>query len=557
MKTSSKSNKRSFRNRQTIAIDLKKYEEELKKQKSQRRASTIIGTPRETLNYWRARQDNIPLNRLTIDFLESESGCDFLHRFITALQFVMTEIGGCGIRLVSLVLELTHLNHFVGSSYGTLCQRGKLLEEHIVKFGEEEQDRLSRSMPKKRISIAEDETFHPQPCLVAMEAVSNFILIEQYSEKRDAISWNQAIDKALANLPVEVIQSTSDEAKGIVNHVTTHLGSHHSPDIFHVQYELSKASSAALSSKERHAQKALEAAETAIIQRKAWESAPIREGRGRRPKIATQSLPALEKYREDEKAKLSLCSARRENVCQAKRAIGAVYHPYDLETGQAQDVQSLEKNLNRQFDRIEENCRQSGLADTAMEKIKKAKRMIPTLCETLSFYWSIIALVLEPLHLSQPLERVMREILIPHAYLLSASQKSQTAQKRDEIKAVAENVMQRIDSIQAWQQLEDEKKNALSKISMDCASYFQRSSSCVEGRNGYLSLRHHGLHHLSDRKLKTLTVIHNYFIKRSDNTTAAERFFEQPPKNLFDYLLEKMPYPGYSGKRNKLLKMAA
>lgn len=557
MKTSSKSNKRSFRNRQTIAIDLKKYEEELKKQKSQRQASTIIGTPRETLNYWRSRQDSIPLDQLTIDFFESESGCDFLHRFITSLQFVMTEIGGCGIRLVSLVLELTHLNHFVGSSYGTLCERGKLIEEYIVKFGEEEQGRLSSAMPKKRISIAEDETFHPKPCLVAMEAVSNFILIEQYSEKRGAISWNQAMDKALADLPVEVIQSTSDEAKGIVNHVTTHLGSHHSPDIFHVQYELSKASSAALSSKERRAQKALEAAETAIIERKAWESAPTREGRGRRPKIATQSLPELEKYREGEKAKLSLCSARRDNVCQAKRAIGAAYHPYDLETGQAQDVQSLEKNLNHQFDRIEENCRQSGLADTAMEKLKKAKRMIPTLCETLSFYWSIIALVLEPLHLSQPLELVMREILIPHAYLLSASQKSQTAQKRDEIKAVAENVMQRIDSIQAWQQLGDEKKNALNKIAMDCASYFQRSSSCVEGRNGYLSLRHHGLHHLSDRKLKTLTVIHNDFIKRPDNTTAAERFFEQPPKNLFDYLLEKMPYPGHSGKRNKLLKMAA
>lgn len=29
----------------------------------------------------------------------------------------------------------------------------------------------------------------------------------------------------------------------------------------------------------------------------------------------------------------------------------------------------------------------------------------------------------------------------------------------------------------------------------------------------------------------------------SDRTTAAERFFEQKPKDLFEYLLERIPYP--------------
>ena len=42
------------------------------------------------------------------------------------------------------------------------------------------------------------------------------------------------------------------------------------------------------------------------------------------------------------------------------------------------------------------------------------------------------------------------------------------------------------------------------------AELFQRSRSCVEGRNGQLSLYHHGCHRLSDRKLAALTAIHNY-----------------------------------------------
>lgn len=40
-------------------------------------------------------------------------------------------------------------------------------------------------------------------------------------------------------------------------------------------------------------------------------------------------------------------------------------------------------------------------------------------------------------------------------------------------------------------------------------SKFQRTSSPVEGRNGYLSRMHHGGRGLSERRLQVLTVIHN------------------------------------------------
>ena len=70
---------------------------------------------------------------------------------------------------------------------------------------------------------------------------------------------------------------------------------------------------------------------------------------------------------------------------------------------------------------------------------------------------------------------------------------------------------------------------------------FQRSSSCVEGRNGRLSLQHHGHSRVSERRLKALTVIHNYVVKRPDGTTAAERFFGQKHEDAFSWLLERMP----------------
>jgi hypothetical protein len=56
---------------------------------------------------------------------------------------------------------------------------------------------------------------------------------------------------------------------------------------------------------------------------------------------------------------------------------------------------------------------------------------------------------------------------------------------------------------------------------MACVQTFQRSSSCVEGRNGQLALRHHSFHRLSPRKLQALTTIHNFFLTSA--TAASSR----------------------------------
>jgi len=46
-----------------------------------------------------------------------------------------------------------------------------------------------------------------------------------------------------------------------------------------------------------------------------------------------------------------------------------------------------------------------------------------------------------------------------------------------------------------------------------CAK-FQRTSSAVEGRNGYLSRLHHSHRGFTEQTLKVLTVIHNFDLLR-------------------------------------------
>ena len=57
-------------------------------------------------------------------------------------------------------------------------------------------------------------------------------------------------------------------------------------------------------------------------------------------------------------------------------------------------------------------------------------------------------------------------------------------------------------------------------------------------------LRHHGLHRIRAGKPAALTTVHNYFTKRSDGSTAAERLFGATPRDMFKYLLEKVDLPG-------------
>ena len=87
-------------------------------------------------------------------------------------------------------------------------------------------------------------------------------------------------------------------------------------------------------------------------------------------------------------------------------------------------------------------------------------------------------------------------------------------------------------------------KESWIKHAKELAELFQRSSSCVEGRNGMLSLLHHRCHRLSASRLKALTVVHNYHIRRADGSTAAERFFEQEHRNLFSSIVENVRIPG-------------
>jgi hypothetical protein len=508
---------------------------------TQQQAAALVGIPRSTLYHNLKRQEKIPLSNKTIEFFESPDGVEFLHCLLTGILLVMVQMGGCGLRLASLLLRHCHVDHFVASSYGSLQKQTVALEKIISEFGCEETERLSKGMSAKKISACVDETFHPSPCLVAIEPVSNFILVEEYSEKRDGASWESVMRKGVANLPIEIIQITGDEGSGLVNFAQKRLGVNHSSDIFHVQQDFTKATSAPLNSQLKQAENAYNASllhyeeintKKELYEKKDWPN-----------------LDAMKKQEEAElelnkaKEKLTERENRNKTVKAAKKALGEIYHPYDLETGEMQTEAMLSEKIEAQFTLIKQSAIDASLSGNSLKRIEKAHRVFPKLVSTLAFFWLSITAWITELKFTADQETIMREILIPAFYLHTVSKKATRSERKRQIKHNAEKLFSKLEKNKIWLALDDIERQKMLSVAEECSQLFQRSSSCVEGRNGYLSLRHHGLHKLSTRKLEVLKVLHNFWIKRTDHTTAAERFFGNKPKDLFAVLLQRLPYP--------------
>ncbi len=213
---------------------LEQYRELRTQGVSERQAAKELKVPRTTLQAWRIWHDTLDICPEVAQFFQSGPGLAFLHRLVMAFHLVAVEVGACGMRLACLFLKLTGLDRFVAASYGAQQQVNRQVEEAIVDYRHTETARLATDMPHKAITVTQDETFTGGLCLVTMDPDSNFIILEQLAQARDQTTWDDLMAPALAQLNCEVIQSTSDEAPGLLAYVAHYLEAHHSPDLFHV-----------------------------------------------------------------------------------------------------------------------------------------------------------------------------------------------------------------------------------------------------------------------------------------------------------------------------------
>jgi hypothetical protein len=511
---------------------------------SEREVAKKLNVPRTPLQAWRVWHDSLDICPHVAEFFQSGPGLAFLHRLVIAFHMVCVEVGACGIRLVCLFLHLTGLDRFVAASYGAQQQVNIQIEQAIVDYDQTETPRLAKDMPPKDLSVTQDETFTGGLCLITMDPESNFIILEQPAQARDQVSWNAWMAPALAQFNCRVIQSTSDEASGLWAYVEHYLEAHHSPDLFHVQHELVKAVSGPMATKERAADKAVTEATEQLERLQTHPQnpgdKPAKRAPGRPPKNP-MSLEQAEQALESGSREHERLAKQREQVKASIRGIGHDYHFVDLERGVRRNGHLIASDIQGHIEQIRTVAEQEGLSQSCLERIEKAERVVPKMQATIEFVSGYVGQQVAQLDLTPPVSFVMHAKLIPSYYLDRVAQ-TRSVEGGEPLRELAERLRAPLFEPGGvlWE-LSPETQEQLQNEAKRLATVFQRSSSNVEGRNGYLSLRSHQLRGLNlPRKRQCFTAIHNFFLTRPDGTTAAERFFGQKPRSMFVAILESV-----------------
>ena len=372
--------------------------------------------------------------------------------------------------------------------------------------------------------------------------MAGFILLEQYAPDRTAATWTRSLEAAMAGLRVTVIQGTSDEAGALRGHIEKDLGAQHASDLFHGQYEVSKGTSLHLARQVRQGAAAVAAAQVRVDAERAAQRAYDAQDprpRGRPPAFAARLDVALSDLAQAD-IEYAQAQARQTEARDLIRELATLYHPYDVDTGERQSVERVAARFAAVWARLSRLSAAADLPTRAREHLAKAQRLTMQWLASLTFFFATLEARVAALDLSPTLEDAVLTQLIPALYLERAAARSTHAATRQRLRALSTQLLAPLrQPTHPLQTLAPAARQHVETVAGSCADLFQRSSSCVEGRNGQLSLYHHGCHRLSDRKLSALTAIHNFYIRRPDGTTAAERFFGRAHPSLFEQVLAR------------------
>ena len=492
---------------------------------SEREVTKLLEVPRTTMRSWRRQEGEEKLCPELSEFLSGHAGKQFLQRIVMA-AYQTLHYGSGGIRGLQEFLHLSKLSGFIAASEGALQEFSCRCEEYIVSFANMEEDRLANGMRYRKVTAVLDEMFRGRhPCLVAIEAVSGYILLEKFTEDRTAKRWKEELQPRAEKLRVGFDQIVSDLC-GAIRACAKEMGAEHIPELFHSQYEISKATSGALAAKERESERELEESEEKLkrIEKRYGED--------------SDECVEAKRVRNLRKCRLEVKRERSKKVKEAKRRLGEIDHPMDLRTGKLQTAEIIKQKFDEQLDVIVTCAQDASLSRTCLNRLAKARRAFDAIAGYIKFFFVWYTAFVVGLNLSSEQTVLFNEVIFPLSYL-KMIWKRLPKEKREELSKLKNTLEHRLKAAFP----EGEQTELIAK-GRECAEKFQRSSSCVEGRNSMLSLYHHRFHRLNPRSIRALTVVHNFHITRADGSTAAERFFGAKHPNLFESLVKNVRIPG-------------
>lgn len=474
-------------------------------------------------------------------FWNTEAGWQWLCRLVLGSLFVFTIQRGIGLESLSYFFQLLRLDTHLGLSPSSLRNLVRGLEEEMLEYEAHCQRQVQLLDQPVEAVLGVDETFFEHMILVGMELASGFLVVEELASSRTYERWRQTLG-GLTPWRLQVRQVISDRAKALIKLAHEGLQCLHLPDLFHAAHEVVKAMGLPFQRQINRAHQRL---------RESQESFQKLEGkaRGLPPKIIADIL-------QEPQAQVAHCQQEYQRIVtgqthyhEALQAISHTLHPFAVSDSTPQTSSQVEAALQQIAQRLQTLQEQFALSD-AGRHLEQFKKQIQDLAASVDFWWRWVEHSLLPEHLRTELYAWITTCLLPVCYWREQFRRTDQPTLRQLYQTLAQHTQNLLathplsqtlppEEIQEWQQWAEERVRG-----------FQRTSSAVEGRNGSLALVYHHRRGLTAKRLRVLTVIHNFALKRPDGTTAAQRLYRLEFPDLWEYLLQH-PLPVTLSRQSK------
>src|SRR5215467_9358506 len=458
---------------------------------------------------------------------ETPAGRAWLIRLVVATLLVFGLKRGVGAETLSEFFSRLRLEGHVGCSPSALRTVMHLLERLLLETAAAwEKDGIAHGEIRPVIG-AVDETFLQRMMLVFMDLATGYLLMEEVAADRSFATWFDRANKRLTTFGTEVLYLVSDRAKALIKLAHTGLGCPSIPDVFHLGHDLAKGYSLAIFGRLRQAQRDLEHAKQrleTVQQNTQAERVPIEQGHARVAACAT----TLHHWQ-------GVGRVWRQHLSNGSR----ILHPWRLLDSTRQTSQEVEEQLRAELEAIETLLETNGLPRKP-DTLDKVRKQLAGIAALVDVWWQTVRQDLTQLAMTPRWTQWAADVLLPLMYWQEQLRRTRCPGQKAQMALALQAVEEAFERHPCTRQLKPQVLAGWKAWAADHAKAFQRASSAVEGRNGYLSQMQHNHRGLPLRRYQVWTVLHNFDCWAADGTTPASRFFRRSFPDLFESVLSQI-----------------
>ena len=477
---------------------------------------------------------------------ETPEGYQWLRLLVFATIYIFGIKHGVGSEALSEFFELLRLKSQIGISPTALRRLELQMRSQILAYGEQQHQEVKLTNFPLEILAGADETFFPGfdgIILVLMDLVSGYILMEKKTSDRKYQTWWSEVQTALMAIgQLGAIKSlVSDRAKALIQLAVKGMGCQSIPDLFHAMRCLSRSIGVRLAGQLAGVKKKLQKTQRKIL-----------ELHNRQKPISTQLNQRLCWLQQEYQFIQTGLDTYRCYIHQ----ISTLVHPFVINENKFQTGTNVAKMMRQLLPQLAALGHTYQLSSTA-KALEQFSSQINGIAVGIDLWWQNIAQNLFQEEVDAFTKNWLLTCLLPEVYWFSMVSKTKNPELLEIYQKAWKQAYQKLLTDPFTQKLKKKEINQWRDWSNLMVSKFQRTTSAIEGRNGYLSRLHHSGRGLSEKDLQVLTIIHNYDLHRADGSTAAQRFFGRTFPPLFSWVFAQMGDLPASRKPRKLRNVNA